>query len=189
MNSSSNSKINEHIKHTLIILAVIALLAQSGCKQAAQKQTEMHVVQDTVTIEHVENKYLNEKWYLAVNDSVDGLITVLHDFDMNGKYKSFMTIIMRDDHLEEAQGRYYYQPETKEVFVFIEVNFISEKTAKIAPRRYYKEYHKILELNDTTVVVATLTNEVWRMSKDGKYKLIEPAIQTYQRTIKEQTSP
>ena len=169
------------MRKIVIILSVSVLIAGS-CKQtmkAQNKSTDNIIIetQNTTTMEQTQNNYLNEVWLFVINDSARAETSLLHYFEPNGQYR-FNSIedfgIFRH---EEANGTYYYQPETKEIFIHIKELRTSGIVGRWAVKKDYQEYLKILELNDTTVVVSTWAEGetvIWKVSEDGKYKLIEP---------------
>ncbi len=164
------------MRKTVIILSILALIIAVSCRQAEKKQAE---TQNTTAMEQAQdnyltqNNYLNEEWYCETNVS-ENLITVSHSFDKSGKYEYRRSETL-DMYTKEAFGTYHYQPGTDEIFIHIDKSLENSITGFYAPMRDYKQYLKILELNDITSIVASSLVEIdWEISRNGKYKLIEP---------------
>ena len=165
------------MKKLIIILGITAVVA-GGCNRTAKPQ-------DISAVKQEKNNYMNEKWNFEINDSTEGLITVSHTFDNNGKYV-FSKFETHHCYNETANGTYYYQPETNEIFIHIEESSAGSSVMDILIRKDYKQYIKIVEFSDTQAIVLPWGidwNGVdWKISENGKYKLIEPQnVETIER--------
>jgi hypothetical protein len=180
------------MKKVIIILAAAAVVS-GGCGQARQPKTaDSHIAenQNTTTMKLSQNNRLNEKWHFETNDR-ENFITVSHTFHESGTYE-YRRSETFDHYTQNAHGIYYYQPETNEIFIHIDESFENSITGLYAPMRNFKQYIKILDFNDKSVVVATWGIEWWYglhwdISENGKYKLIEPQnVETTERTYQRQ---
>jgi len=116
-----------------------------------------------------QNNYLNEEWYFETNIDKN-LITVSHSFDESGKYECRRSETHEHYH-EKANGTYFFQPETNEIFIHIEENWIGSVVMDVWIQKDYKQYFLILEMTDSTVKVRTIPSEYeldWFIEK-GRY--------------------
>ena len=154
------------MKKTVIILSILALSVSSCGGQTRKKQTK---IQNSTTMEQIQNNYLNEEWYFETN--VDkNLITISHTFDESGKYECRRSETHEHYH-EKANGTYFFQPETNEIFIHIEENWIGSVVMDVWIQKDYKQYFLILEMTDSTVKVRTIPSEYeldWFIEK-GRY--------------------